>query len=92
MPDIGIAVIEVCLKALDDLPHDDAMAAINYITQRLHIKEKRRLAAEAQKAKLGREPTEDEIDKTLDEWQEADSDTVTPTPAGVLGLPTTRPI
>lgn len=90
MPDIGIATIEVCLKALDDLPHEDAMAAIGYITQRLNIKENRRRIIEAQKQKLGREPTEDETRNALDEWdvEVADKGATAAYPAGAsLGGP-----
>jgi hypothetical protein len=97
MPDIGIATIETCLRALEELPHEDAMAAIGYITQRLHIKENKRRAFEAQKAKLGREPTDEEVSSTLDEWDEAvagdpsmaasSMPPTTPAP-GVLGMPT----
>jgi hypothetical protein len=88
MPDIGIATIEVCLKALDDLPHEDAMAAIGYITQRLNIKESRRRIVEQQKAKLGREPTEDETRNALDEWdvEVADKSATATYSPGALGL------
>ena len=47
MPDIGIAVIETCLKSLEELPHEDAMAALSYIKQRLQIKERKRQEAAA---------------------------------------------
>jgi hypothetical protein len=87
MPDIGIATIEVCLKALEELPHEDAVAAINYISQRLAIKENRRRVQEAQKQKLGRDPTDAELNSALDEWDEppAEATAAYPTPS-VLGV------
>jgi hypothetical protein len=89
MPDIGIATIEVCLKALEELPHEDAMAAINYISQRLRIKEDKRRAQEAQRQKLGREPTDDEVTSALDEWDEPEATSAAyppATPVTTLGL------
>ena len=80
MPDIGIETIGTCLKALEELPHEDAIAAVQYITQRLNIKENRRRVIEAQKQKLGREPTDEEAKNALDEWEDV-----------VAGDPSTSP-
>jgi ribosomal 50S subunit-associated protein YjgA (DUF615 family) len=92
MPDIGIATIEVCLKALQELPYEDALAALAYLNQRIQIKENRRRIIEAQKQKLGREPTDEEARNALDEWDsneaEKNAASTAAYPAGAsLGLP-----
>jgi hypothetical protein len=65
MPDLAITTIEVCLKALDELPHDEALAALDYVKRRLLIKERHR-QQQAQQQKAPPEPIEKR--EPLDDW------------------------